>query len=134
MQPIPELDASGLRRFALTTAGITVGLFGLLLPWLLALPLPVWPWALGAALALWGLRAPRSLRPVYRGWMRAGLLIGRVTTPLLLTLVFFGLFTPFGLAMRLMGHDPMRRRPRTEAESFRETSAPCGPESMEKPY
>jgi hypothetical protein len=34
MHSIPELDARGLRQFALTTGGIVAGLFGLLLPWL----------------------------------------------------------------------------------------------------
>jgi Kef-type K+ transport system membrane component KefB len=132
--PIPELDRAGLRRFALTTAAIIAVLFGLVLPWLLDTGLPIWPWPLAAALALWGLLAPRSLRPVYRGWMRFGLLMSRVTTPLILGLVFFVLFVPTGLMMRLFGRDPMRRRLEPEAESYREPSRPISPHSFERPY
>jgi len=134
MHPIPELDRAGLRRFALTTAAIIALLFGLLLPWLFAAGWPIWPWPLAAVLALWGLVAPSGLRPVYRGWMRFGLVLSRLTTPLILSLVFFLLFVPIGLAMRLFGRDPMRRRLQPEAESYREPSQPISPDSFERPY
>ena len=64
---IPEVDAAGLRQFAFVFGGIVAVLFGLLLPWLLDHGWPVWPWALAGGMALWGLVAPRSPRPVYRG-------------------------------------------------------------------
>lgn len=134
MHPIPELDRAGLRRFALTTAAIIALLFGLLLPWLFAAGWPIWPWPLAAVLALWGLVAPSGLRPVYRGWMRFGLVLSRLTTPLILSLVFFLLFVPIGLAMRPFGRDPMRRRLQPEAESYREPSQPISPDSFERPY
>lgn len=134
MQPIPELDARGLRGFALTTGGILATLFGLLLPWLFDTAMPYWPWIIAVVLALWGLAAPRSLRLVYRGWMHFGLAISRVTTPLILTLVFFSVFLPAGLLMRLAGHDPMRRRLCAKSESYREPSRMVAPESMQRPY
>jgi len=131
---IPELDARGLRQFALTTGGIVAVLFGLLLPWLFDAGLPYWPWILAAILAVWGLAAPKSLRPAYLGWMRFGLAISRVTTPLILSLVFFLVFTPAGLIMRLTGHDPMQRRLSADTASYREPSRAAAPESMERPY
>ncbi len=134
MHAIPELDRAGLRRFALTTAAIIALLFGFLLPWLFGTGWPIWPWPLAATLALWGLVAARSLRPVYRGWMRFGLVLSRVTTPLILSLVFFLLFVPIGGAMRLFSHDPMQRRLQPEAESYREPSRPISPDSFERPY
>jgi O-antigen/teichoic acid export membrane protein len=134
MHPIPELDRAGLRRFALTTATIIVLLFGLLLPWLLEASWPIWPWPLAALLALWGLIGPGSLRPIYRGWMRFGLLLSRVTTPLILSLVFFLMFVPVGLAIRLCGHDPMRGRLQPDAQSYRQPSQPISTHSFERPY
>lgn len=131
---IPELDAAGLRRFALTTAAIVAALFGVLLPWLAGFGWPLWPWALALLLALWGLIRPASLRPVYRGWMRFGLLASRIMTPLVLGLVFFLLFLPIGLVMRLAGHDPMRRKLNPRAKTYRVPSRPLPPESLEKPY
>ncbi len=134
MHSIPELDARGLRQFALTTGGILAVLFGLLLPWLFDAGLPYWPWIIAVILAVWGLAAPKSLRPVYLGWMRFGLAISRVTTPLILSLVFFLVFTPAGLIMRLARHDPMQRRLSADADSYREPSRTAAPESMERPY
>jgi hypothetical protein len=134
MHPIPELDAAGLRRFALTTGVIVVVLFGLALPWLIGAHWPLWPWPVAGALALWGLIAPKTLRPVYRGWMRFGLVMSRITTPLILGLVYFALFVPIGWLMRLSGHDPMQRRLRPEAETYRTPSEPVEPETLERPY
>jgi hypothetical protein len=134
MHDIPELDAKGLRSFALTTGGIVVALFGLLLPWLLELGFPIWPWVLGAVLGVWGLAAPASLRPVYRGWMRFGLLASRITTPIILGIVFYVVIMPMGLVMRLFGHDPMRRKLDTDEASYRVPSKPAPRESVERPY
>ena len=134
LHEIPELDRAGLRHFALTTGGIVAGLFGVLLPWLLGLGWPRWPWVLAAVLAIWGLAAPTSLRPVYRGWMRFGQLAGRVTTPVILGLVFFVLFVPIALGMRLARHDPLRRKLDPAAETYRVPSRAAPPDSLDKPY
>ena len=32
----------------------------------------------------WALVAPQSLRPVYRAWMRLGLLLNKVTSPIVM--------------------------------------------------
>jgi Kef-type K+ transport system membrane component KefB len=134
MHEIPKLDAKGLRHFALSTGVVIAALFGAALPWLFGWSLPWWPWGLGAALILWGLIAPETLRPIYRGWMRLGLLINRVTTPLILGIVFALAFVPMGAVMRLLGHDPMRRRLKIDAATYREPSHEASRESMEKPF
>jgi hypothetical protein len=65
------------------------------------------PWALGAGallLAL-GLLAPPLLRPVHRAWMGLAFVLGWFTSRLVLTLLFFLVLTPLGLARRLfVGH------------------------------
>ncbi|NBC14464.1 MAG: sxtJ, partial [Gammaproteobacteria bacterium] len=54
--------------------------------------------------------------------------------PLVLGLVFFLLFLPIGLVMRLAGHDPMRRKLDPDAATYRVPSRPQPPDSIEKPY
>ncbi|MBK5970227.1 MULTISPECIES: SxtJ family membrane protein [Thiorhodovibrio] len=134
MHSIPELDARGLRQFALTTSAIVAVLFGLILPWLIGHGWPLWPWIIAAVLSLWGLIAPRSLRPVYRGWMHFGLLLNRITSPLILGLVYFVIFVPAGLLMRVFAKDPMQRRRDPRAASYRCPSTPASIDSLEKPY
>lgn len=131
---IPELDARGLRHFGLLTGGILAGLFGLLLPWVFDRPLPLWPWLVALALGAWSLAAPASLRPLYRGWMRVGLLMGRVMTPVILGLLFFLVITPVALARRWLSGDPMPRHPDDTAESYRVASTKRRPEDLRRPF
>jgi hypothetical protein len=136
LDPIPAPDRPGLRRFGLVTGAILAGLFGLAFPLLAGRPFPVWPFAVGGGLALWALVAPGSLRPVYRGWMRVGTVVGWVNTRVLLALVFFLVVTPMGLVMRLFGRHPLRG-PGAGPEggdTWRARSEALPRERMERPY
>ena len=135
MYSIPELDEKGLREFGLTLGGIIVGLFGGLLPWLFGLQIPIWPWFVGGGLVLWALLASDTLKPIYKLWMHLGLLLNRITTPLIMGIVFFFLITPTGLLMRLMKRDPLARQLDDEKlTSFRVLSRKAPRENMEKPF
>ena len=131
---IPELDRKGLREFGLVTGGIVAGLFGLFFPWLLEVQIPLWPWAVAGVLAAWALAAPGSLRPLYRLWMRFGLLLSRITTPIVLGVVFFVVIFPVALVMKLVRHDPMARKFDDKAETYRVPSRKALPDSMERPF
>lgn len=130
---IPELDRKGLREFGLVTGGIVAVLFGLLFPWLFELSLPVWPWIIFGILGAWGLAAPMSLRPVYRGWMRFGLLLSKITTPIIMGIVFYGVITPFSLVLKILRKDAMRRK-LDEGDSYRVTREKIRDDSLEHPY
>ena len=131
---IPELDRKGLRDFGLTTGGIVAVLFGLLLPWLLGRGFPVWPWVIAAVLAVWGLAAPATLRPVYRGWMRFGILLSKITIPIIMSVVFFVMITPIGLVRRLFGSGSMPKQPSATAQTYRVPSAKADPENLGRPF
>ena len=49
-----------------------------------------------------------ALLPLNKLWMRFGLLIGMVVSPIVLGVIFFGLFTPIAMLMRLSGRDELR--------------------------
>ena len=53
---------------------------------------------------------PLFLRPVFRVWLKVAHFIGRVNTQVILTLLYYLLFTPYGFVMRLFGRDPMQRK------------------------
>jgi hypothetical protein len=67
--------------------------------------------AIGFALILLGLLLPSVLSPVYRVWMRMAFMISKVTTPIFLAGVYFGVIAPIGIVRRLFGHDSLKRRP-----------------------
>lgn len=50
------------------------------------------------------------LLPLNKLWMRLGLLLGMIVNPIVLGVIFFGLFTPISLAMRLFRRDELRLR------------------------
>lgn len=131
---IPELDRSGLRQFGFTTGAIVVSLFGLFFPWMLEISWPVWPWIIAAP--LWALAAvyPEWLRLIYNGWMRFGILASRVTTPLILGIVFYLVISPVALIRRLAGRDSLRRTIEPDAGSYRVSSEKHSTERLEKPY
>ena len=113
------------RSFGWTFSGIflVVGVYGLwrggaALSWLLALA------ALTAAVTL---TREAWLSPLNRAWMRLGELLGRVVSPLVLGLVFFGVFTPVGVVMRLCGRDAMARRFAPDLKTYWLKRDPPGP-------
>ena len=79
----------------------------------------LWALVLGSILIVPALAWPTSLTHVYRLWMRVGEVLGWINTRLILGGVFYLLFTPMGMYMRLRGKDPMRRTLLPEAESYR---------------
>lgn len=50
------------------------------------------------------------LLPLNKFWMRLGFLLGVFTSPIVLSLIFFGMFTPLAFLMRISGRDELRIR------------------------
>ena len=48
------------------------------------------------------------LLPLNKLWMRFGVLLGMIASPIVLGIMFFGLFTPIAVIMRLSGRDELR--------------------------
>jgi len=116
---IPVLDAKGLRRFAFTMSVLVILLFGFLFPYLFGYPWPIWPWIIAAVFVLWGGVFPLTFKPIYTIWMSFGLLMSKITTPLILGIMFFLLITPVALLMRLVNKDPMERKLESNVNSYR---------------
>lgn len=47
------------------------------------------------------------LLPLNLAWMRFGLLLGIIVSPIILGIIFFGLITPYSIVMRLFGRDEL---------------------------
>ena len=92
-------------------------------------------WAFGVSMvfAVLTLFWTAPLAPLNRLWLRFGLVLHHLVSPLGLGLLFFTTIMPIGLLMRAMGRDPMRLRREPEAKSYwikREPPKPAA-ESME---
>ena len=116
-------ETKQLRSFGLIVGGI----FALISVWPAVWrgqPLRLWSLLLGGLLLALALAWPRSLTRVYRLWMRVGEVLGWINTRMILGALFYLLFTPLGVYMRLRGKDPMRRTWAPEAESYRVVRQP----------
>jgi hypothetical protein len=69
----------------------------------------------------------RWLAPLNRTWMKLGELMGRVVSPVVLGVIFFGVFTPAAAIMRLIGRDAMCRSFDAAARSYWVKRDPPGP-------
>ena len=56
---------------------------------------------------------PALLTPLNKAWFMLGLALGKVVSPIVLGIIFFGLITPIALMARLMGRDELKlKRPK----------------------
>ncbi len=62
---------------------------------------------LGGVLSLAGLVIPTLLGPVERAWMQLAHLISKVTTPIVMGVMYLLVLTPVGLMRRAFGGNPM---------------------------
>ncbi|NEP43226.1 MAG: sxtJ [Okeania sp. SIO2H7] len=133
----PPIDKKGLREFGLVLGGLFAGIFGVLLPLLhgdLFSSPPIWPWVIAVPLWFLAIASPGTLKPVYHFWMKIGLWLSKIMTPLWMGLVFYLVVVPMGFMMRWFGKDPMNRELSAAIESYRVPSQLKTKESMEKPF
>jgi hypothetical protein len=75
-----------------------------------------------AALALTvgplGLLWPQAVRPLFVGWMVLAFPIGWTVSQVLLALLFYVVFTPVGLVLKLVGRDSLCRRYRPDKDTY----------------
>jgi hypothetical protein len=109
------------------TVGLAFLVIAALLRWRDATTMPIVFATIGATLLAAGLAAPKRLGPVQRAWMGMAHAISRVTTPMLMGLVYFLTILPIGLLMRLFGRSPLRKR--ENAGGFWVERAPDGRQS-----
>lgn len=120
-----EVRGSSDRSFGLVFAVVflTIGLW----PLVRGGTLRAWALVLAGAFLIAALTRPSLLAPLNRLWTRFGLLLGKVTTPIVMSILFYLVVTPTGLLMRLFGKDPLRLSRDREADSYWIKREPPGP-------
>lgn len=75
-----------------------------------------------------------ALLPLNNLWMRFGLLLGMIVSPVVLGLIFFVLFTPIAFFMRLFGRDELRLRFREKTSHWIKREAPAKSDSFKHQF
>ena len=98
----------------------------------------LWPLAFGDAPRWWSLivsalvaavtiMAPVLLNVPNRLWLRLGLLLNRIVSPVVIGVMFYVVVTPMGVLMRLLGKDVLRLRREQREASYWVKREPPGP-------
>lgn len=89
----------------------------------------IWLWWKGVsgygycALAALGILAttlviPEKLSPLNALWARLGELLHSLTSPIVTGIIYFLVLTPMGICMRLIGRDPLKRKPSSNETTY----------------
>ncbi len=134
-EPNTTMSGPELRQFGLLFGAILVLLFGLLLPFLIGYSFPLWPWVVALLFTAMALIAPTALTPFYRGWMRFGLIAAFINTCIIMFVLYYALFVPTGLVMKLFGRDALARTTGgKDTDSYRVASTVRSNDHFERPY
>jgi hypothetical protein len=96
----------------------------------------VGPLLASAAFLLVTLIRPVLLSPLTRAFTAIGLLMSRITNPIVTTLLFLVVVAPFGWISRLFGRDPLHQRRDRKTATYWIARTPPGPppETMSKQF
>ena len=76
----------------------------------------------------------KLLLPLNYLWFRFGMLLGMVVSPIVLGLIFFGLFTPLAFVMRLYGRDELCLQINKESSHWSQRKSKIDYESFKKQF
>lgn len=95
-------------------------------------------WALGVAAAFLAvsLIVPRALKPLNLLWFKFGLLLYKITNPIIMGGMYYIALVPIGLLMKVFSKDPLNRRFDAAAKTYWIERTPPGPEpeSMKRQF
>ncbi len=94
----------------------------------------VWSLFASGVMVIPALLLPSILGPIYKVWMRIGAVLGWVNTRIILSIGFYGVFTPTAILMRLFGKDPIHRRFDADLETYRVGRSPRPGSHMQHPF
>ncbi|MCX7151505.1 MAG: SxtJ family membrane protein [Proteobacteria bacterium] len=121
-----EIEGSSDRVFGLLFAAIFAGIG--LWPLFKGASFRIWSLVIAAAFLVLALALPRALSWLNRTWMKFGLLLNRIVSPLAIGVVYYLTLVPTALLMRIFGKLPLQLKYDRQAPSYWITRTPPGPD------
>lgn len=111
-----NLDRNNLKKFGIImgTAFFVIALFILIRHKHSILPASI----ISAVFFVLAFITPDTLKPIYIFWMKFAFVLGWINTRLILFIIFYLIFTPIGLGMRLFGVDLLDRKIDKNKDSY----------------
>ena len=67
-----------------------------------------WPLIISIVFLILGLLNAKILTPLNKAWIKFGEILGSIISPLVMGIIFFGIVTPTGLFLKLIGKDVLK--------------------------
>jgi hypothetical protein len=83
-----------------------------------SLPIAAAIWGIALVASVIGYLVPSFMRLIWVGWMAAAFPIGWTISHVILAAIYYLVFTPIGLLVRLLQGDPMRRKFDRSAKTY----------------
>lgn len=78
----------------------------------------IWCYLSGGIILSLGMLAAKLLKPVYVAWMRFAFVLSWINTRLILFIIFYFIFAPMGIVIRLFGVDLLDRKINKDSASY----------------
>ena len=120
----------GTKGFSDRSLGLTFSAFFAvvaILPWLRHRSFQWRSQIVSAVFLLVALIAPGLLHPLSRLWLRLSLLLHKIVSPVVTSLIFYLVFVPAAFILWLLGKDPLHRKIEPIAETYWIPRTPPGP-------
>jgi hypothetical protein len=114
--PLNSTDIKERRRFGII-AFVFFGTLFLLGLWT-GKPVPIYLFGFLCLLGLGLICFPRTLNPVYLGWLKIAHFLGRVVTATILALAYYLIITPSAIIKRIFGGRPIQLKPDKDVPSY----------------
>lgn len=112
-----EVTKKQLRTFGIALS-IFLGIIGLIHFLKGNTPQNFWFWGVSGIVLLTTLSVPVLIKPVYRVAIFIAHILGWINTRIILGLIYYLLFTPIGLIMKILGRDALNRKFDKEAKTY----------------
>ncbi|GJL58227.1 MAG: hypothetical protein NPIRA03_10840 [Nitrospirales bacterium] len=125
--------AKDLRSFGLLMGGV----FFIVAVWPLVIhgeSIRVWASLIAGAFGAMGMIFPKGLKPLHRVWMKIGEKLGWINSRIILSLMFFGMFTPMAFVMGILGKRPLQLGYDPKAKSYRIPKKARSTDHVLKPF
>ena len=113
------LSKKKLREFGILMGIFFPLFFGWLIPFLKGYIFLKWSLLIGLFFLIIGIAFPRKLIYPYRFWTSLGNYLGWINSRIILGMVFIFIVQPIALIMKIIGYDPLNKKP-AKKNSFRE--------------
>ena len=125
--------AKDLRSFGLLMGGV----FAIVAVWPLVIhgeSIRMWASLIAGAFGAMGIIFPKGLEPLHRVWLKIGEKLGWINSRIILSLMFFGMFTPMAFVMGLLGKRPLQLGYDPKANSYRVVKKARSADHVLKPF